>query len=119
MRPREDGLEGLGPNFHEYWEKNFADKPDKPLFGLSVLGGFPGAHSGLPPLKFTAMGCFLVGAPFYMPIISPNLLRRDIQLLVDIFTSLLRILTPILKAGNKSPSWETSCIDNSNAASCG
>ncbi|KAK0432026.1 GMC oxidoreductase-domain-containing protein [Armillaria borealis] len=59
MRPWEDELEELGPDFQEYWEKNFADKPDKPLFWLSALGGFPGAHSALPPLKFMALGCFL------------------------------------------------------------
>ncbi|KAK0474364.1 hypothetical protein IW261DRAFT_1568706 [Armillaria novae-zelandiae] len=40
--------------------RNSADKPDKPSFGLGTFGGFPGAQSGLPPLKFTAIGCFLV-----------------------------------------------------------
>ncbi len=42
MRPREDELEELGPDFQEYWEKNFADKPDKPLFWLSALCGYVG-----------------------------------------------------------------------------
>ncbi|KAK0477524.1 hypothetical protein IW261DRAFT_1608889 [Armillaria novae-zelandiae] len=40
--------------------RNSADKPDKPSFWLGTFGGFPGAQSGLPPLKFTAIGCFLV-----------------------------------------------------------
>ncbi|KAK0474370.1 hypothetical protein IW261DRAFT_1610550 [Armillaria novae-zelandiae] len=40
--------------------RSSADKPDKPSFRLGTLGSFPGAHSGLPPLKFTVMGCFLV-----------------------------------------------------------
>ncbi|KAK0209860.1 hypothetical protein IW262DRAFT_1281076 [Armillaria fumosa] len=40
MRPREDELEELGPDFREYWEKNFANKPDKPLFWLSALAEY-------------------------------------------------------------------------------
>ncbi|KAK0459919.1 hypothetical protein IW261DRAFT_1578120 [Armillaria novae-zelandiae] len=46
--------------FAAVWMRNSADKPDKPLFWLGTLGSFPGAQSGLPPLKFTAIGCFLV-----------------------------------------------------------
>ncbi|KAK0231695.1 GMC oxidoreductase-domain-containing protein [Armillaria nabsnona] len=39
MRPREDELEELGPDFQEYWMKSFANKPDKPLFWLSACAG--------------------------------------------------------------------------------
>ncbi|KAK0201034.1 GMC oxidoreductase-domain-containing protein [Desarmillaria ectypa] len=59
MRPREDELEELGPDFQEYWKKSFADKPDKPLFWLSALAGLPADQSALPPIKFMASGCFL------------------------------------------------------------
>ncbi|KAK0477540.1 hypothetical protein IW261DRAFT_1485071, partial [Armillaria novae-zelandiae] len=85
--------------------RNFADKPDKPSFRLGTFGGFPGAHLGLPPLQFTAMGCFLVSVTFYAPISSLNLLlNRYIQLLIDVFTSVLIILMPILQARNQRPS---------------
>ncbi|KAK0202268.1 GMC oxidoreductase-domain-containing protein [Desarmillaria ectypa] len=59
IRPREDELEELGPDFEEYWKKNFADKPDKPLFWMSALAGLPGDQSALPPMKFMSSGCFL------------------------------------------------------------
>ncbi|KAK0474385.1 hypothetical protein IW261DRAFT_1498709, partial [Armillaria novae-zelandiae] len=56
----------------------------------------------------TVIGCFLVSVTFYARISSLNLLlNRYIQLLIDVFTSLLMILTPILQARNKRPSWET------------
>ncbi len=40
MRPREDELEELGPDFQEYWGKSFANNPDKPLFWLSACAGY-------------------------------------------------------------------------------
>ncbi|KAJ7123137.1 GMC oxidoreductase-domain-containing protein [Mycena epipterygia] len=59
MRPRPDELAELGPDFTEYWNNVFANKPDKPLFWLSALGGLPADQSALPPLKFMCSGCFL------------------------------------------------------------
>ncbi|PBK85827.1 alcohol oxidase [Armillaria gallica] len=59
MRPREDELEELGPDFQEYWKKSFANKPDKPLFWLSACAGLPADQSALPPIKFMSSACFL------------------------------------------------------------
>ncbi|KAJ7045930.1 GMC oxidoreductase-domain-containing protein [Mycena alexandri] len=59
MRPRPDELAELGPDFTEYWNATFANKPDKPLFWLSALAGLPADQSALPPLKFLSSGCFL------------------------------------------------------------
>ncbi|KAF9041897.1 alcohol oxidase [Hymenopellis radicata] len=59
MRPRAEELAELGSEFQEHWDKFFANKPDKPLFWLSALGGLPADQSGLPPLKYMCSGCFL------------------------------------------------------------
>lgn len=40
MRPREDELEELGPDFAQRWKEFYANKPDKPLFWLSALAGY-------------------------------------------------------------------------------
>ncbi len=40
------------------------DASDGSESNLITLVSFLGAHSGLPPLKFMAMGCFLVGVSF-------------------------------------------------------
>ncbi|KAJ7167198.1 GMC oxidoreductase-domain-containing protein [Mycena crocata] len=59
IRPREDELAELGPDFMNYWNETLANKPDKPLFWLSALAGLPADQSSLPPLKFMSAGCFL------------------------------------------------------------
>ncbi|KAJ6605452.1 GMC oxidoreductase-domain-containing protein [Mycena vulgaris] len=59
MRPRPDELAQLGPDFQKYWNDVFANKPDKPLFWLSALGGLPADQSALPPLKFMCSACSL------------------------------------------------------------
>ncbi|KAJ7187783.1 GMC oxidoreductase-domain-containing protein [Mycena filopes] len=59
IRPHLDELEELGPEFTEYWNSTFANKPDKPLFWLSALAGLPADQSALPPVKWLSSGCFL------------------------------------------------------------
>ncbi|KAF7348027.1 Alcohol oxidase [Mycena sanguinolenta] len=59
MRPHPEELPELGPDFTKYWNDVFANKPDKPLFWLGALGGFPTDQSAFPPLKFMTSGCIL------------------------------------------------------------
>ncbi|KAJ7143342.1 GMC oxidoreductase-domain-containing protein [Mycena crocata] len=59
MRPRHDELPELGPEFMKYWDKTLASKPDKPLFWLGAVPGFPADPSAVPPLNFVCCGCFL------------------------------------------------------------
>lgn len=59
LRPLEQELAEVGPDFEARWKKFYANKPDKPLFWLSALGGLPADQSALPPLNFFCSGCFL------------------------------------------------------------
>ncbi|KAF8171077.1 GMC oxidoreductase-domain-containing protein [Mycena galopus ATCC 62051] len=59
LRPHPEELEELGPDFSQYWNEVFVNKPDKPLFWLSALGGLAADQSGLPPLNYMCSGCFL------------------------------------------------------------
>ncbi|KAJ7758182.1 GMC oxidoreductase-domain-containing protein [Mycena maculata] len=59
MRPHPEELEELGPDFTKYWNDVLANKPDKPLFWLSALGGLPTDQSALPPTNFMPSGCIL------------------------------------------------------------
>lgn len=40
FRPLEHEVEELGPDFEEVWKKDYAQKPDKPLFWMSALAGY-------------------------------------------------------------------------------
>ena len=40
IRPTEEELKTMGPEFNELWNRYFKDKPDKPvMFGSIVAGG--------------------------------------------------------------------------------
>ena len=42
IRPTEEELKEMGPEFNELWDRYFKDKPDKPvMFGSIVCGGKP------------------------------------------------------------------------------
>lgn len=59
MRPNDDEVADLGPDFTDRWNTFYKDKPDKPLFWLSALGGLPADQSGLPATTYLSSGCFM------------------------------------------------------------
>ncbi|KAK0467938.1 GMC oxidoreductase-domain-containing protein [Desarmillaria tabescens] len=52
IRPTEEELKEMGPEFNELWNKYFKDKPDKPVMFGSIVSGAYADHSLLPPGKF-------------------------------------------------------------------
>ncbi|KAK0206150.1 GMC oxidoreductase-domain-containing protein [Desarmillaria ectypa] len=52
IRPTEEELKEMGPEFNELWNRYFKDKPDKPVMFGSIVSGAYADHSLLPPGKF-------------------------------------------------------------------
>ncbi|GAA5907615.1 hypothetical protein JCM6882_004423 [Rhodosporidiobolus microsporus] len=59
LRPTEEELKEMGPEFNEFFEKYFRNKPDKPVMFSSVVAGAYADHSLLPPGKFMTMFSYL------------------------------------------------------------
>ncbi|KAF9521832.1 alcohol oxidase [Crepidotus variabilis] len=59
IRPTEEELKEMGPEFNELWDKYFKDKPDKPVMFGSIVSGAYADHSLLPPGKFFTMFQYL------------------------------------------------------------
>ncbi|RFU26016.1 hypothetical protein B7463_g10327, partial [Scytalidium lignicola] len=48
FRPTEAEVEALGPEFKKAWDKDFKNKPDRPLMIIALYLSFFGEHSTLP-----------------------------------------------------------------------
>ncbi|KAG6868179.1 hypothetical protein C0993_006616 [Termitomyces sp. T159_Od127] len=59
IRPTEEELKEMGPEFNELWNKYFKDKPDKPVMFGSIVSGAYADHSLLPPGKYMTMFQYL------------------------------------------------------------
>ncbi|KAK0231261.1 GMC oxidoreductase-domain-containing protein, partial [Armillaria fumosa] len=59
IRPTEEELKEMGPEFNELWNKYFKDKPDKPVMFGSIVSGAYADHSLLPPGKYITMFQYL------------------------------------------------------------
>ncbi|KAJ6477240.1 GMC oxidoreductase-domain-containing protein [Mycena vulgaris] len=59
IRPRPEELAELGPDFTDYWNSVLANKPDKPLFWITVSPGLPVDQSALPPVRYMVSACIL------------------------------------------------------------
>ncbi|KAL8292873.1 hypothetical protein RQP46_000567 [Phenoliferia psychrophenolica] len=59
LRPTEEELAEMGPEFNAFFEKYFRDKPDKPVMFGSIVSGAYADHSLLPPGKFFTMFNYL------------------------------------------------------------
>lgn len=59
IRPTEKEIDEMGPTFRKAWDAYFKDKPDKPLMFGSVVNGFFGDHSLVPPGKYFSMFQYL------------------------------------------------------------
>ncbi len=127
FRPHE--VEELGPDFEEVWKKDYAQKPDKPLFWMSALAGYACAsfilrfshkstadfpqisrryrQSATSALEFLS---YVDSCAIEFQVIA--LSCRGILFLVDICTSLLMIymLLPTSTAG--------SCLSELHASLC-
>ncbi|KAF9037013.1 alcohol oxidase [Hymenopellis radicata] len=59
IRPTEEELKEMGPEFNELWDKYFKDKPDKPVMFGSIVSGAYADHSLLPPGNYITMFQYL------------------------------------------------------------
>ena len=55
IRPTEQEVKALGPEFQKLWEKHFADVPSKPLFIILALNGFSGDQTLVAPGQYVTM----------------------------------------------------------------
>ena len=55
LRPTEEELKEMGPEFNELWNRYFKDKPDKPVMFGSIVAGAYADHTLLPPGKYITM----------------------------------------------------------------
>nr|6H3O_A Chain A, Alcohol oxidase [Phanerodontia chrysosporium]6H3O_B Chain B, Alcohol oxidase [Phanerodontia chrysosporium]6H3O_C Chain C, Alcohol oxidase [Phanerodontia chrysosporium]6H3O_D Chain D, Alcohol oxidase [Phanerodontia chrysosporium]6H3O_E Chain E, Alcohol oxidase [Phanerodontia chrysosporium]6H3O_F Chain F, Alcohol oxidase [Phanerodontia chrysosporium]6H3O_G Chain G, Alcohol oxidase [Phanerodontia chrysosporium]6H3O_H Chain H, Alcohol oxidase [Phanerodontia chrysosporium] len=59
IRPTEEELKEMGPEFNELWNRYFKDKPDKPVMFGSIVAGAYADHTLLPPGKYITMFQYL------------------------------------------------------------
>ncbi|PFH47219.1 GMC oxidoreductase [Amanita thiersii Skay4041] len=59
IRPTEEELKTMGPEFNALWDRYFKDKPDKPVMFGSIVSGAYADHSLLPPGKYITMFQYL------------------------------------------------------------
>ncbi|KAI0915540.1 hypothetical protein AcV5_003732 [Taiwanofungus camphoratus] len=59
IRPTEEELKEMGPEFNELWDRYFKDKPDKPVIFGSIVAGAYADHSLLPPGNYITMFQYL------------------------------------------------------------
>ncbi|KAL2758201.1 hypothetical protein ACRALDRAFT_1040242 [Sodiomyces alcalophilus JCM 7366] len=60
LRPTEEEVAALGPKFQEAWNRDYRDKPNKPLMIITSLNGFPGDPTGLPVGQYLSVSTFTV-----------------------------------------------------------
>lgn len=70
LRPTEEELKELGPEFNELWDRYFKDKPDKPVMFSSIVSGAYSDHSLLRKLLISATFPSVLGG--YAPPSSPS-----------------------------------------------
>ncbi|GAW04585.1 alcohol oxidase [Lentinula edodes] len=59
IRPTEEELKEMGPEFNELWDRYFKDKPDKPVMFGSIVSAAYADHTLLPPGKYITMFQYL------------------------------------------------------------
>ncbi|TFK37715.1 GMC oxidoreductase-domain-containing protein [Crucibulum laeve] len=59
IRPTEEELKEMGPEFNALWDKYFKDKPDKPVMFGSIVSAAYADHALLPPGKYVTMFQYL------------------------------------------------------------
>ncbi|ANZ75245.1 BA75_03165T0 [Komagataella pastoris] len=59
IRPTPEELSQMDESFQEGYREYFEDKPDKPVMHYSIIAGFFGDHTKIPPGKYMTMFHFL------------------------------------------------------------
>ncbi|KAI5474318.1 alcohol oxidase [Pseudohyphozyma bogoriensis] len=59
IRPTEEELKEMGPEFNALWDRYFKDKPDKPVMFGSIVAGAYADHALIPPGKYFTMFNYL------------------------------------------------------------
>ncbi|KAG9309486.1 hypothetical protein JVU11DRAFT_10457 [Chiua virens] len=59
IRPTEEELKEMGPEFNALWDKYFKDKPDKPVVFGGVVNAAYADHTLLPPGKYMTLVQYL------------------------------------------------------------
>ncbi|PCH43098.1 GMC oxidoreductase [Wolfiporia cocos MD-104 SS10] len=59
LRPTEEELKEIGPDFEHQWKNFYADAPDKPALWFGSLAMYVGDPSTVPPRKYYSIGYFL------------------------------------------------------------
>ncbi|KAG8716985.1 hypothetical protein FRC08_008397 [Ceratobasidium sp. 394] len=89
IRPTEEELKEMGPAFQKGWDTYFKDKPDKPVMFASVVNGFFGDHTLVPPGKYFSMFQYLEypfsrgsihitsGDPYVDPVFDSGFLNHE------------------------------------------
>ncbi|KAJ3767607.1 GMC oxidoreductase-domain-containing protein [Lentinula raphanica] len=87
IRPTEEELKEMGPEFNELWDKYFKDKPDKPVMFGSIVSGAYADHTLLPPGNYITMFQYLASVPTIFSVRSVSNVPsyvRNILLVVDV-----------------------------------
>jgi alcohol oxidase len=64
LRPSEAEVDAMGPQFREHWNKDFKDRPSRPVMLCGVVSSFLGDHKVLPqredgvPEQYCTMGTY-------------------------------------------------------------
>ncbi|CAD0097278.1 unnamed protein product [Aureobasidium mustum] len=64
IRPTDKEIEAMGPNFKEHWNRDFRDRPTRPVMLTGVVQSFLGDHKVLPqredgePQQYCTMGAY-------------------------------------------------------------
>ncbi|KAI9889953.1 MAG: hypothetical protein M1814_004676 [Vezdaea aestivalis] len=58
LRPTEEEVRQMGPDFARLWNRDFKDSPERPLVLAAVLSGFLGDPSLVPAGQYISMGNF-------------------------------------------------------------
>ncbi|PKS08507.1 hypothetical protein jhhlp_004892 [Lomentospora prolificans] len=58
IRPTESEVAALGPDFQAAWERDYKDKPNKPLTIITSLNAFPGDPTDVDPGQYMSCSTF-------------------------------------------------------------
>ncbi|GJN74718.1 hypothetical protein PLICBS_008811 [Purpureocillium lilacinum] len=58
LRPSEDDVDAMGEEFRDVWDRDFKERPDRPLAIITSLNCFPGDPSTLPVAQFMSASSF-------------------------------------------------------------
>ncbi|KAI5457655.1 GMC oxidoreductase-domain-containing protein [Mariannaea sp. PMI_226] len=58
LRPTEEDVASLGPEFQAAWDRDFKNTPEKPLMLMGVVMSFLGDPSTVPEGQYMTMGCY-------------------------------------------------------------